>query len=574
MSAFYIMIIGLGLYYLGVRFYSKYLSEKIYRLDPNFVTPAHRFNDGSDFVPTNKHVLFGHHFSSVAGAAPILGPAIAVIWGWLPAFLWVVLGTIFAGAVHDFGTLWVSNRHNGYSIGTLSEKIINSRVKILFLLIILSLVVVVNAVFTMAIADLFIQKPESVLPINVEIPLAIGIGFLVYKKGFKLLIPSLIALIIMYLFIWIGNEHPFQITAVFHWLGLNLDEKSTIIASRVTWIIFLLIYSYIASSIPVWVLLQPRDYINSHKLFLGLGLLYGGVIILTFTKGLQLNVPYYNPEVSGAPFWFPVLFITIACGAISGFHGLVGSGTSSKQMDKETDARYIGYGGAIGEGSLALISIIACIAGLSAVQWGQYYNSWASIGKFSLVAFVEGAGNLASAWGISSKLAGTFVAVIVISFAATSLDTSVRILRYVITEIAGEYQIKFLQKGWLAALIGVVVSGIIALYDGEGRGGVPIWHLFGITNQMIAGLSLLIVGLYLKIAKRRSIYVLFPMVFILGMTSFAMVTNLIKYFSKSEVVLFVIGSIIFILELWLILEAIFAIKTINQKTDTSYSEAG
>lgn len=547
MNTVLLMLIGLGIFFLGYRFYSKFIAEKIFKLDPNFKTPAHEFKDGIDFLPANKHVLFGHHFTSVAGAAPIIGPAIAVIWGWLPAFLWVVIGSVFAGAVHDFGTLWVSNRHKGQSIGTLSENIINSRARILFLLIIFFLVVMVNAVFAFFIAKLFNSNPGTVLAVNIEIPLALLIGYLVYKKGMKLLIPSIAALIIMYVFVWLGSYEAFQIV-------LPFGENNLIV-----WIILLLVYAFIAASLPVWTLLQPRDYINSHQLFVALFVLYTGVLILQ----PDISAPAFNDVQSKGLDWFPFLFITIACGAISGFHGLVSSGTSSKQLNKETDARYVGYGGMIGEGSLALISILSCVAFFSidnnwAVRYSGDFNP-----SNALSYFVSGAAGFATAWGIPQGVGEVFVGVMVISFAATSLDTSMRILKVVITEIAKEYKISFLQKGWIAALIGVTLSAVLALHDGKGQGGLAIWQLFGTTNQLTAGLSLLVVGLYLKMTKRPKAFILIPMIFLLSITTLVMFLNLGNYFHTEEYLLLTVGSIIFILELWLILEAVLAFRNID-----------
>ncbi|MBA2243777.1 MAG: carbon starvation protein A, partial [Gemmatimonadetes bacterium] len=351
MSSVVLLIVGLLAFATGYRFYSRYLAAHIYRLDPDFRTPAHEFEDGVDYVPTNRHVLFGHHFTSVAGAAPIVGPAIAVIWGWLPAFLWVVIGTIFAGAVHDFGALWISARHKGHSIGTLTQGIIGSRARTLFLLIIFFLLLMVNAVFAVIIANLFIAHPGAILPVWGELPIAIAVGFLVYKTRAGILLPSLVALMLLYVLIWVGQFWQPQMFDLFGFAptAAQLAAAGGDLAAaqaaadtdgvRATWIIVLLIYGFIASSLPVWVLLQPRDYINSHQLFVALAVIFGGVLLL--------NPPIMAPMISDhlpadAPGWFPLLFITIACGAISGAHGLVASGTTSKQLDRETDARLVG----------------------------------------------------------------------------------------------------------------------------------------------------------------------------------------------------------------------------------------
>src|SRR5690625_1087688 len=291
---------------LGYRYYSRFVAERIFKLDPNYVTPAHRYNDGVDYVPTNKIILWGHHFTSVAGAAPILGPAIALYWGWLPAFLWVILGTVFAAGVHDFGTLAISVRNKGQSIGTIAEKLIGRRGKILFLFIILTLVLMVNAVFAWVIANLFIFYPASVFPVFIQIPLAIWIGFAVYKRKAKMLVPSLIALAVMYLAAILAAEYQFlQIDLVQYMGGENgtgLFGLGAVGTAFMIWIIILMIYVYFASTLPVWMLLQPRDFINSHQLVVGLGILYLGLLFTNPT--ITAPATNANPDTP----WLPLLF--------------------------------------------------------------------------------------------------------------------------------------------------------------------------------------------------------------------------------------------------------------------------
>src|SRR5699024_98918 len=395
MSGILVAVIGVFIFALGYRFYSRWMAEKIFQLDPNYVTPAHRYQDGVDFVPTNTFVLWGHHFSSVAGAAPIVGPAIAVYWGWLPAFLWVVFGTVFAAGVHDFGTLDISVRNKGQSIESLANKLIGQRAIILFLFIILILVLMVNAVFAWIIANLFISFPASVLPVMIQIPLAVWIGYAVYKRSGKMLVPSLIALAIMYIVAIISSRVEFlQIDLVQYlggegaagWFGLSSTGTAFFI-----WITILMIYVYIASILPVWKLLQPRDFINSHQLVVGLAILYLGL----FFTNPTITAPVTNATTDVS--WFPLLFITIACGAISGFHGLVSSGTSSKQLNNEVDARFVGYLGAVGEGILALISILAVVTLFSSkTEFLATYSSFTEANGEGLGVFVEGAAKLAN----------------------------------------------------------------------------------------------------------------------------------------------------------------------------------
>ncbi|WP_430786315.1 carbon starvation CstA family protein [Virgibacillus flavescens] len=562
MNAILVAIFGLIVFALGYRYYSKFVAEKIFRLDPNYVTPAHQYKDGVDFVPTNKFVLWGHHFTSVAGAAPIVGPAIAVYWGWLPAVLWVVLGTVFAAGVHDFGTLALSVRNKGQSVGTLAHRLIGQRAKLLFLFIILILVLMVNAVFAWVIAKLFISYPSSVIPVFIQIPLAIWIGAAVYKRKQKMLVPSLIALAIMYVTAVIASKVSFlQIDLVQYMGGENAAGLFGLGATSTAffiWIIILMIYVYIASTLPVWKLLQPRDFINSHQLIVGLAILYLGLL---FTNP-EITAPATNANADIS--WFPLLFITIACGAISGFHGLVSSGTSSKQLNKETDARFVGYLGAVGEGVLALVSILAVVTLFpSREEFLATYSSFTASSGAGLGSFVDGASKLASGLLIPTDVASTIVSIIVVSFAATTLDTSVRLMRYIIAELGVEYKIPALSKTHVATTLAVVSSAALVLIPqgpkGFGSGGYLLWPLFGTANQLLAGISLLLVAIWLKRLGRNYAIALIPMIFILFVTLIAMFNQVLfewSWFgSNSNMLLFIFGAIIFVFAVWIILTA-------------------
>ncbi len=578
MSSIWLVVIGGAFFFLGYRYYSKYIADKIYRLDSNYQTPAHQFEDGIDFVPTNKFILWGHHFTSIAGAAPIVGPAIAVFWGWLPAFLWVVLGTVFAAGVHDFGTLVLSVRHKGHSIGTLANRFIGQRAKILFLFIILILVLMVNAVFAWVISKLFISFPASVLTVFMQIPLAIWIGYAYIKRKKRMLIPSVIALAVMYLIAILSSYNSvLQIDLVRYFGGedkiiiFGLNGVST---AFFIWILVLMIYVYIASTLPVWKLLQPRDYINSHQLIVGLLILYLGLLI----TNPKITAPVANVDSDVS--WFPLLFITIACGAISGFHGLVSSGTSSKQLNKETDARFIGYLGSIGEGALALISIIAVVTFFgSSGEFLETYSSFSTASREGLGSFIRGAGQLATGLFIPAEVARTLVAAIVVSFAATTLDTSVRLMRYIISELGSEYQLNILTKRHVATSIAVGASAALVLLpqgpQGFGSGGFLLWPLFGTSNQLLAGISLLLITIWLKKQKRNYLVTLVPMIFLLLMTFWAMIQQVVFGWSglgaaDRNLFLFFLGSIILCFSLWILWEAFRSLtnKITFEETET------
>lgn len=544
MNAIVLMVVGLGVMSLGYLFYSKFIAEKIYRLDPGFVTPAHELRDGVDYVPTNRFVLWGHHFTSVAGAAPIVGPAIAVIWGWGPAFVWVVLGTVFFAGVHDFGALWASVRNKGRSMGMLSGSFIGRRGRNLFLVVIFLLLLMVNAAFAVVIANLLVSTPTSVIPTWGAIAVALVIGQLIYRYKVGLLWPSIGGVLVLYGLILVGNQYPVVLPETI--LGLN---------ARSFWIVLLSGYAGVASLLPVWVLLQPRDYINGLQLFVGLGILYTAVLLSSPT----IVAPALNDAVpAGTPSLVPLLFVTIACGAISGFHGLVSSGTTSKQLDKETDARFVGYFGAVGEGMLSLAAIICCTAGFATlVDWQAVYSSFGSGG---VAAFVNGGDTLlVNGLGIPEQLGATMLATMAILFAATTMDTGLRLQRFVVQE-AGE--IAGLRIGTLAGtVIALVVCMALAFGAGaDGSGGMVIWPLFGTTNQLLAALTLSIISVILIKKGRNPWFTLVPLCFLLVMSLYALVVQLKQFYDAGNWLLLGMDVVILVAALWVTFEAFIAMK--------------
>ena len=544
MNAAVVCVLGLVAFALGYRFYSRYLATRVFQLCADEEVPSRQFEDGIDYVPTSKHVLFGHHYSSIAGAAPIIGPAVAVIWGWVPAVLWVVLGTIFMGAVHDFSTLVISLRHKGQSVGTIVGEVIGPRTRTLFLLVIFFLILLVIAVFARAIATLFMKHPGAVIPVNFEILVAVAIGYGCYRRKLGLFWPSVAALLSLYGMIAVGHAVPVSLQG---WFGEH---------THTAWVVALLAYSFVASVLPVWVLLQPRDYINGHQLLVGLALLIAGILIAHPT----ISAPAFNPAPEGAPSWFPFLFVTIACGAISGFHGLVSSGTSSKQISCASDARFIGYGGMLGEGTLALIATLAVSAGLS--EFDSHYHDWSQAAAGGLGNFVAGAAHFLSALAIPGGLSEVVVAVLVISFAATSLDTGVRIQRYILAELGAQYRIGALQNRYVAGLIAVLLPLLLVLRGQDGQ----LWHLFGSSNQLLAGLSLTLVLVWLVRLRRPWPVIAVPMVLVLAVAALAMSEKLSQFIEQDNYVLATIGAIILALEVWVVLEAIGAIRRAGRPT--------
>ncbi|GAB3260760.1 carbon starvation protein A [Alteromonas gracilis] len=544
MTSLWLLIVGVAMMAAGYAFYSRFLSERVYRLDPAFTTPAHQVDDGVDYVPTNKFVLWGHHFTSVAGAAPIVGPAVAVIWGWLPAFLWVTIGTVFFAGMHDLGALWASARNRGQSMGTLSGRYIGNRGRNLFLIVIFLLLLMVIAAFAVVIKDLLISTPSAVIPAWGAVLVALVIGQMIYRWKINLVLTTVIGVTALYALIIVGDRVP-----------VVLPDSVLGMTPATFWIVALFAYAAIASLLPVWVLLQPRDYINGVQLFVGLAILYGAVLV----GAPSIVAPAINTAVpEGTPSLLPLLFVTIACGAISGFHGMVSSGTSSKQLDKETDARFVGYFGAVGEGLLALGAIIATTAGYRTLaEWEAVYTAFNQGG---VAAFVEGGGTIVNAGlGISPSLSATILATMAVLFAATTMDTGVRLLRFVVQE-AGEIVGLSLGKYAGTAVVMVVGLGLTFSAGAGGEGGMLIWPLFGTTNQLLASLTLSIVAVML-IRKRRSVLpALVPLVFVFAMALYAAFVQLSTLREQGDWLLLVIDVVIILSAVWVAIEAVGAMR--------------
>lgn len=598
MSTLGVALLSIVGFLVAYHTYGRWIARKLFRVDAAAVVPSHELRDDIDYVPTRRSVIFGHHFTSIAGTGPIVGPAVAVFWGWLPAVLWVVFGSIFIGAVHDLSSLIISLRSRGETIGQSAGRLISPRAKLIFLLVLALALSIVLAIFGLVIANVFALYPEAVLSVWIGMPVAIAIGWWVYRHGGGLLGPSLLGLAVLYLAVYVGAYHlPLSLEQV-------LPEGSLWLTPVVVWTVILLLYAAAASVLPVWLLLQPRDYINSHQLFVALALLVAGLSVAAISG--KADVAAAAPAIASdipadAPPMLPFLFITIACGAVSGFHCLVSSGTTSKQLSNELDAQAVGYGGMLLEGGLAVLVILACCAGVGMgridktvdaqgntqyvqvqapegeqrAAWTAYYRPTAADGTVSgwksytlkrqLGAFIDGGANFLSTIGMPLKMGIAIMAVLVASFAATTLDTAARLNRYVLQELATSIRFRPMENYMVATCVAVGVSGAIALLAGDrpGTGGLILWPLFGATNQLLAGLALMVATFYLARRSRVVAVVALPMMFMLITPAWAMTYDLVNnWIPQRNYILITFGCAILALQAWMTIEAVLIYRKI------------
>jgi len=559
MSALVIMVVAFIGYILMYNLYGKFIGQKIFKLSQEAVVPSVELEDGVDYVPTKKEVIFGHHFTSIAGTGPIVGPAVAIIWGWVPALIWVFFGSIFMGAVHDLGALIISMRNQGKSIADYTSKYVNARTRFFFFLIVFLELWIVIAIFGLIIAVVFAMYPAAVFPVWCEIPIAVYLGYAIYKKGKSAMTWSIIAVIVMYITVFMGVYLPIKMPAI---AGIPPTG---------VWTIILLIYAFIASTLPVTTLLQPRDFINSHQLLIAMGLLVLGVILSAFGGNLQIVAPAVQMSPVAAPPMWPFLFITIACGAISGFHSLVSSGTSSKQVRNETDSLFVGYGSMLMEGALATLVIIAVSAGIGmgyvtksgetlvgVAAWTTHYSSWAAANGLGskVAAFVNGSANMIASTGLPNIFGLVIMGVFVASFAGTTLDTATRIQRYVVSELFSSFKMDFLTGKYVATFIAVATALALAFATGaSGNGALKLWPLFGAVNQTLAGLALIIITLYLKTkGGMKWLIAGIPAVLMMFMTIWALILNQTSFGNANNMMLQIINGVILLLAIWITLE--------------------
>ncbi|MCE5186020.1 MAG: carbon starvation protein A [Planctomycetaceae bacterium] len=523
--------------------------EKWYDIDHRRVTPSHADYDGIDRVPAPKAVLLGHHFSSVAGAGPVLGPIIAAVaFGWLPVLLWVLFGAILIGGVHDFSALVISIRHKARSIAEIAREHMSPLAYKLFLAFIWLTLVYVLTVFTDLTAATFVSDGGVASASLMFIVLAIGFGVFVYRLKIPVLWSSLLFVPLVFVCVWLGQKLPIPASSVPAFIGGDPAK---------TWDLLLIVYCFLASVLPVWILLQPRDYLSSFLLYgsvLGgfLGILFGG-----FAVAYPAFTGWSHPQLGGL---FPILFITVACGACSGFHAVVASGTSSKQLDKETDARPVAYGAMMIEGLVAVIAIIT-VAMLA--------KDDPLSGRDPLVIYGTGIGKFLSVFGIPASIGYSFGLLALSTFILTTLDTATRLNRYIFEEFFNLKNVNWRYPSTIATLILPAIFVLISLKDPQGK-LIPawkvIWPVFGATNQLLAGLVLLVITVWLKKNGKKAFFTFVPMVFMNVMTVWSLVLLLNQYRLSA---VGIIAGILLLLALVLMVEAVKAARTLWRKPPNS-----
>lgn len=515
MNGAILLIVGAVLFAFAYVLYGGFL-ERLFGVDPARKTPAHTKQDGIDYVPTKPPVLFGHHFASIAGAGPIVGPVAAVYLGWAPVVIWIIFGCIFVGAVHDFAALFLSVRHEGRSIGSVIQDHLGLTGRMAFLLFCWVALVLVVAVFAILVAQTFVDKSSVATASLLFIGVAPIYGVLVYRKNVPILPASIIFVPLLFIFIWIGVSAPLDLVK----LGICAD------AAQATnlWLVVLFIYVAIASVLPVWLLLQPRDYLNSYLLYAMIALGFGGILVVAPEFNMPAFVGWAGTDPKGdLGHIFPILYVTVACGACSGFHALVSSGTTAKQLDSERHIRPIGYGSMLVEGLVALMALISV-----AILTKDNYATMLQEGN-AVKAFATGLASFSASLGLRQSVGATFFALTISAFMLTTLDTATRLSRFVWQELflpAPSEQDRSRLPAWRrffahpfsATLVAVAAAGTLAI-SGSAR---EIWPVFGASNQLLAALTLLVVTLVLVKRKVNFWVALIPMLFMSAITIWAL----------------------------------------------------
>ncbi len=526
---------------LGYRLYGRWIARRLVDPDDDRPVPSREQADGLDYHAARTPVLFGHHFSSIAGAGPIVGPLLGVLYfGWLASLLWIAIGTVFIGAVHDYVSLMASVRNRGVSVGEIAEQTLGRRARLVLSIFLWCALVLVIAVFGVITARTFVTQPTIVLPTFGLILLAVVFGKTVLRAGLRLGPATLASLLVLGGLIYLGQRLP-----------IDVGETALGLPATTFWFWILMIYCVLASVLPVWMLLQPRDYLSTWILYLGLGGGFLGLLVLHPDVSAPALTGFH---VAQGPVW-PVLFVMIACGAVSGFHSLVASGTTSKQLSRESDGLRVGYGAMILEAALAGLVVLTAAGALdwdagAAPGPGSLQFLMSEAGGGPIVAFATGLGRLVDALPLLTAPLGLFFGMLMINaFVITTLDTSTRLARFVLQELCRDLPVA--RNRWVATLVTVLVAGWLGASDSYTR----IWPVFGATNQLVAALSLIVVSCWLVGLRKPRLATLVPALFMLATTVAALIWQAKHFLDEGRILLAGIAAGLVILAVFIAWEA-------------------
>lgn len=545
MNSLVLLIVTAVAFGFGYRFYSKLLALGVFRLGKDYSTPAPQRPAAGGHGASNRHLIFGHHLASLAAAAAVTGSLISLIWGWIPAFLWLVVGTVTAAGTYGLGALWLSLRFPGLNPAEIAARLLGSPAHGLFTLLAFLLVLIMNAACAGFAAHLLSAFPSAVLPFGIVTVLALFLGgFLRGRDDFEIIPASLIALTLSLMAVWLLGEFPLSFTGA---LNFEMAESRVAFDATTVWVILLFVYGYHATRLPMWKLIRPRGYLTALLLGVALFILYTAVII----DQPKLVAPEFHGG-PGIPDTLPWLFITLTSGAVSGFHLLIANGVTARQINSETDARYIGYGGALALGLVALSAVIIGATGFAGTpEWIQHYASWEQLKDLRTVfeLYINGFAQLAAGLGLDRAFARTLAAVVILGLLAATLEAGLRIQKHLLTGLAERYPSFIPGKEKILIGIAAGLSAALALYSGHGRGALLWWPLFGVADQILAVLGFALLGLALWRMGRPVTVVFLPLIFMLAAANWALAVLMMQWWAADDWLLFALGVILIVTEL-------------------------
>jgi len=562
-NSLFLLLAATVAFVFGYRFYSRLLALGVFHLENNYSIPDYNNRPTEDERHTAKrHLIFGHHLASLAAGAAVTGSLVSLIWGWIPAFLWVVVATVTAAGTYGLGSLWLSLRYPGLNPAEIAARLLGTQAHALFALFAFLLLLIMNAACATLAAQLLSGFPQAVLPFWVIAVLAWFLGgFLHGRKNFEIISASLIALTLSLMAVWLLGEFPLAFTG-----ALNFETKTTYLAfdTNMVWVLILFAYGYHATRLPMWKLIRPRGYLTALLLGIMLFICYTAVVI----DHPVLVAPEFHTG-PGIPATLPWLFVTLTSGAVAGFHLLIANGVTARQLKHETDARYIGYGGALALGLLALSAIIIGATGFASTQeWNQHYATWEAFRDLHKVLelYINGFARMAAGIGLDPAFARTLAAVVMLGLLVATLEAGLRVQKQLLTGLTERFPslLPGNEKTRIATV--VALSAVLALHDGHGLGGLSWWPLFGVADQILAVLGFLLLALALRRSGRPIIWVLAPLIFMVVVVHWAFATLVAQWWSADEWLLLGLGMLLLAIELGL---AVLALRTLKASSPSA-----